>query len=155
MTFRGRNAKHNSHNQISLPGTLPDAHLLALLPKGKTLPQDVPQHDLLLAVLKRRALKIEEADRSCGGKYGGWQLGRVADAGFQPVNFCHSDTGAQGPAIIAGRASRQHQYCRAGRPDTTAAGCSNSRIRRLGKRCVVAGAQEKRPAQTRCKKIAL
>ncbi len=44
----------------SLPGTLPDAHLLVLLPKGKTLPQDVPQHDLLLAVLERRALKIEE-----------------------------------------------------------------------------------------------
>ncbi len=48
----------------SLPPTqkqaLKAAHLLVLLPKGKTLPRDLPQRDLLAAVLKRRAIKVEE-----------------------------------------------------------------------------------------------
>jgi leucyl aminopeptidase len=45
---------------LSLPKTLNAAHLLVLLPKGKTLPKDVPYGELLAAVLKRRAIKIDE-----------------------------------------------------------------------------------------------
>ena len=44
----------------TLPKTLNAAHLLVLLPKGKTLPRDMPQRDLLAAVLKRRGIKTEE-----------------------------------------------------------------------------------------------
>ncbi len=44
----------------SLPKTLKAAHLLVLLPKGKSLPKDVPHRELLTAVLKRRAIKAEE-----------------------------------------------------------------------------------------------
>lgn len=44
----------------ALPKTLNAAHLLVLLPKGKTLPKDLPHSDLLAAVLKRRGIKIEE-----------------------------------------------------------------------------------------------
>jgi len=44
----------------ALPKTLNATHLLVLLPKGKTLPRDVPQRDLLAAVLKRRGMKAEE-----------------------------------------------------------------------------------------------
>src|SRR5450631_1502731 len=44
----------------SLPKTLKAAHLLVLLPKGKTLPRDLPHSDLLAAVLKRRGIKGEE-----------------------------------------------------------------------------------------------
>ncbi|MDO8370229.1 MAG: leucyl aminopeptidase family protein [Candidatus Nitrotoga sp.] len=36
------------------------AHLLVLLPKGKTLPRDVLQRELLAAVLKRRGIKTGE-----------------------------------------------------------------------------------------------
>src|SRR4030067_2022707 len=45
---------------LRLPKTLTAAHLLVLLPKDKTLPRDVPQRDLLVAVLKRRGIKAEE-----------------------------------------------------------------------------------------------
>ena len=48
----------------SLPKTLKATHLLVLLPKGKTLPLDLPQRDLLAAVLKRREIKIEELEKS-------------------------------------------------------------------------------------------
>jgi len=44
----------------SLPTSLNAAHLLVLLPKGKTLPRDVPHRELLAAVLKRRSMKVEE-----------------------------------------------------------------------------------------------
>jgi leucyl aminopeptidase len=44
----------------SLPKTLNAAHLLVLLPKGKTLPKDLPHSDLLTAVLKRRGIKADE-----------------------------------------------------------------------------------------------
>jgi len=44
----------------ALPKTLNAAHLLVLLPKGKTLPGDIPHRDLLAAVLKRRGIKAEE-----------------------------------------------------------------------------------------------
>ena len=36
------------------------AHLLVVLPKGKTLTSDLPNRDLLVAVLKRRGIKVEE-----------------------------------------------------------------------------------------------
>jgi leucyl aminopeptidase len=36
------------------------SHLLVVLPKGKTLPRDVPHRELLVAVLKRRNIKTEE-----------------------------------------------------------------------------------------------
>jgi len=44
----------------ALPKTLRAAHLLVLLPKGKTLSRDVPQRELLAAVLKRRGIKAED-----------------------------------------------------------------------------------------------
>jgi leucyl aminopeptidase len=45
---------------LSLPKALNAAHLLVLLPKGATLPKDLPHTELLTAVLKRRNLKAEE-----------------------------------------------------------------------------------------------
>jgi len=55
----------------ALPKTLNATHLLVLLPKGKTLPRDVPQRDLLAAVLKRRGMKVEEfADASISANAG-------------------------------------------------------------------------------------
>ena len=48
----------------SLPKTLNATHLLVLLPKGKSLPGDLPQRDLLTAVLKRRDIKIAEFEKS-------------------------------------------------------------------------------------------
>jgi leucyl aminopeptidase len=44
----------------AVPSTVNAAHLLVLLPKGKTLPRDVPHRELLVAVLKRRGIKAEE-----------------------------------------------------------------------------------------------
>jgi leucyl aminopeptidase len=44
----------------AVPKTLSAAHLLVLLPKGKTLPKDLPHSDLLAAVLKRCGIKVEE-----------------------------------------------------------------------------------------------
>lgn len=45
---------------LSLPKALKATHLLVLLPKGKTLPKDLPCSDLLAAVLKRRGIKTDE-----------------------------------------------------------------------------------------------
>lgn len=39
---------------------LTNQHLLVLLPKAKTLPQDLPHSDLLKTVLTRRSLKVDE-----------------------------------------------------------------------------------------------
>ena len=54
--------------QLKLSQTLPTAllagHLLVLLPKGKTLPKDLPHGDLLAAVLKRRSMKANELAKS-------------------------------------------------------------------------------------------
>jgi leucyl aminopeptidase len=44
----------------AVPKTLNAAHLLVLLPKGKTLSSDVPHRELLAAVLKRRGIKADE-----------------------------------------------------------------------------------------------
>jgi leucyl aminopeptidase len=44
----------------AVPKALNASHLLVLLPKGKTVPSDIPQRELLATVLKRRAIKIEE-----------------------------------------------------------------------------------------------
>jgi len=44
----------------AVPKTLNAAHQLALMPKSKTLPRDVPHRELLAAVLKRRGIKAEE-----------------------------------------------------------------------------------------------
>jgi leucyl aminopeptidase len=44
----------------AVPTTLNAAHLLVLLPKGKTLPSDVPHRELLAAVLKRRGFRTDE-----------------------------------------------------------------------------------------------
>lgn len=43
-----------------VPKTLNAAYLQVLLPKDKTMPRDVPHHELLAAVLKRRGIKVEE-----------------------------------------------------------------------------------------------
>ncbi len=48
----------------ALPKALNPAHLLVLMPKGKTLPREVPQRELLAAVLKRRDIKAEELAKS-------------------------------------------------------------------------------------------
>jgi len=54
--------------QLSFPKTLPTApscaHLLVLLPKGKSLPDDLPQRERLASVLKRRRMKAEELAKS-------------------------------------------------------------------------------------------
>ncbi len=44
----------------SLPKTRAAAHLLVLMPKGKSLPKDLPQAALLKAVMTRRDLKLDE-----------------------------------------------------------------------------------------------
>ena len=44
----------------AVPKALNVSHLLVLLPKNKTLPSDVSHHELLAAVLKRRAIKADE-----------------------------------------------------------------------------------------------
>ncbi len=44
----------------SLPKIPGPAHLLVLLPVGKSLPREVPHRELLAAVLKRRGMKIGE-----------------------------------------------------------------------------------------------
>ena len=48
----------------ALPKPLNATHLLVLLPKGKSLHKDLPHHDLLAAVLKRRGIKAEELEKS-------------------------------------------------------------------------------------------
>jgi leucyl aminopeptidase len=45
---------------LGLPKVLKATHLLVLLPKGKTLPKDLPHRDLLAAVLMRRGIKTED-----------------------------------------------------------------------------------------------
>ncbi len=45
---------------LTLPKNLINQHLLVLLPKAKTLPQDLPHSDLLKTVLTRRGLKVNE-----------------------------------------------------------------------------------------------
>ncbi len=44
----------------AVPKSFNATHLLVMLPKGKTLPADLPQRDLLAAVLKRRGMKADE-----------------------------------------------------------------------------------------------
>ncbi len=48
----------------ALPKSLTATHLLVLLPKSKTLPKDVPNAELLAAVLKRRDMKADELAKS-------------------------------------------------------------------------------------------
>ncbi|MFA5825997.1 MAG: leucyl aminopeptidase family protein [Gallionellaceae bacterium] len=47
-----------------LPKSLTATHLLVLLPKSKNLPKDVPNAELLAAVLKRRDMKADELAKS-------------------------------------------------------------------------------------------
>jgi leucyl aminopeptidase len=72
----------------SLPKTLNAAHLLVLLPKDKTLPRDVPQRDLLAAVLKRRGIKAEEfADAPIAANHADGSLIAWAMLDFSKTNF--------------------------------------------------------------------
>ncbi|HLP98804.1 MAG TPA: leucyl aminopeptidase family protein [Sideroxyarcus sp.] len=50
--------------QLTFSNTLSAPHQLIVLPKGKTLPKDVPHGDLLAAVLKRRDMKADELAKS-------------------------------------------------------------------------------------------
>src|SRR3989338_8157179 len=51
--------------QLTYSQTLPATqHLLVLLPKGKTLPKDLPHATLLKAVLARRDMKADELAKS-------------------------------------------------------------------------------------------
>ncbi|TAN83531.1 MAG: leucyl aminopeptidase family protein [Gallionella sp.] len=71
----------------TLPKTLNAAYLLVLLPKGKTLPHDVPQRDLLAAVLKRRGMKMAEfadAPLAANGENGSLIVWAMLDFG-KPV----------------------------------------------------------------------
>jgi len=43
----------------AVPKALNAAHMLVLMPKGNSLPRDLPHRELLTAVLKRRNIKIE------------------------------------------------------------------------------------------------
>ena len=73
---------------LRLPKTLNAAHLLVLLPKDKTLPRDVPQRDLLVAVLKRRGIKAEEfADKPITANAADGSLIAWAMLDFGKTNF--------------------------------------------------------------------
>ncbi len=48
----------------SLSKTLSATHLLVLLPKSKYLPKDIPQGEILAAVLKRREMKPDELEKT-------------------------------------------------------------------------------------------
>ena len=76
----------------ALPRTLNPAHLLVLLPKGKTLPpkelMSVPQRELLAAVLKRRGIKAEEfADAPISANAEDGSLIAWAMLDFSKTNF--------------------------------------------------------------------
>ena len=70
------------------PKTLNAAHLLVLLPKGKTLPGDMPQRELLATLLKRRGIKAGElsatpvAANSADGNLIAWAM-----VDFSKTNF--------------------------------------------------------------------
>ncbi len=73
---------------LSLPKALNAAHLLVLLPKGKTLPKDVPHSDLLAAVLKRRNIKADEfADAPIAANHADGSLIAWAMLDFSKTNF--------------------------------------------------------------------
>src|SRR4030067_480128 len=64
------------------------AHLLVLLPKDKTLPRDVPHRELLVAVLKRRGIKVEEfADAPIAANHADGSLIAWAMLDFGKTNF--------------------------------------------------------------------
>ncbi|MFZ5523115.1 MAG: M17 family metallopeptidase [Pseudomonadota bacterium] len=72
----------------SPPKYLNAAHLLVLLPKGNTLPGDVPQRELLAAVLKRRGMKMEEfADKPIAANHADGSLIAWAMLDFGKNNF--------------------------------------------------------------------
>ncbi len=50
--------------QLTFSNTLSVSHQLIVLPKGKTLPKDLPHGALLAAVLKRRDMKADELAKS-------------------------------------------------------------------------------------------
>lgn len=64
----------------TLPATPSSTHFMVLLPKGKTLPKNIPHADLLAAVLKRRDMKAEELVKSpisanaAGGALVAWAM---------------------------------------------------------------------------------
>jgi len=71
----------------AVPKALNASHLLVLLPKGKTLPSDVPHRELLLSVLKRRAVKVEEfatavAANAADGSLIAWAMLDLGKANF-------------------------------------------------------------------------
>ena len=73
---------------LRLPKTLNAAYLLVLMPKDKTLPRDVPQRDLLVAVLKRRGIKAEEfADKPITANAADGSLVAWAMLDFGKTNF--------------------------------------------------------------------
>jgi leucyl aminopeptidase len=77
----------------ALPPTLHVAHLLVLLPKGKTLPlkdklMSVPHRELLATVLKRRGIKVEEfADTPIAANHADGSLIVWAMLDFSKTNF--------------------------------------------------------------------
>jgi leucyl aminopeptidase len=72
----------------AVPKALNTTHLLVLIPKGKTLPVDVPHRDLLAAVLKRRAIKADDfADAPIAANHPGGGLIAWAMLDFSKTNF--------------------------------------------------------------------
>jgi len=113
----------------------------------------VPQHDLLPCGAQTGAPENRRDDRSCGGKYGGWQLGRVADAGFQLSIFAIQTQVRKALQLLLDEHPGNISIVVQG-DQTQRAGCSNSRIRPLGKRCVVA-VRKKKDQRKPLQKIAL
>ena len=77
---------------LGLPKSLNAAHMLVLLPKGKTLPpkelMSVPHRELLAAVLKRRGIKTEEfADMPIAANHADGSLIAWAMLDFSKTNF--------------------------------------------------------------------
>ncbi len=72
----------------AVPKAVNAAHLLVLLPKGKTLPGDAPHRELLAAVLKRRGIKAEEiAEAPIAANHSDGSLVAWAMLDFDKTNF--------------------------------------------------------------------
>ena len=70
-----------------VPKALNASHLLVLLPKGKTVPSDVPHRELLSAVLKRRSIKVDDFATPVAANAADGSLIAWAMLDFSKTNF--------------------------------------------------------------------
>ncbi len=130
----------------ALPKTLNATHLLVLLPKTKTLPKDVPHGELLASVLKRRDMKPEELAKSpvsanaANGALVAWAM-----LDFDKDTFAQQVQTRKGLQLLLDEQPKVLSIAVSGNHAQRAA--ELARVRRLGERCAVAGAQEKGRAQ--------